>query len=90
VSALLDWGKHRFAQEVGLLRDVLLHGSTMKEILPCFQWYSSMAVIAQSYESFTINGMDYQTLPSSLFASLPYKLPRIDLISRRPAQRESY
>jgi hypothetical protein len=26
VSALLDWGKHRFAQEVGLLRDVLLHG----------------------------------------------------------------
>ena len=26
LSALLDWGKHRFAQEVGLLRDVLLHG----------------------------------------------------------------
>ncbi len=45
------------------------------EILLCFQWYSFMAVITRSYESFTINGMDHQTLPSSLFASLPYKLP---------------
>ena len=65
-------------------------GSTMTEILLCFQWYSFMAVITQRYESFTINGMDHQNLPSSLFASLPYKLPRIDLISCRPAQRESH
>jgi hypothetical protein len=88
MSALLDWGEHRFAQEVGLLRDVLLHGSTMLEILQCFQWYSFMAVITKSYESFAINGMDHQNLPSSLSASLPYKLLRIDLVScsARPAR----
>ncbi len=43
----------------------------MTEIHLFFQSYPFIAVITRSYESFTINGMDHQTLPSSLFASPP-------------------
>ena len=60
LSASLSWGKHRLAQEAGLFRDVLLHRSTVTEVLVFFQWYLFITVITHRYEPSAIRRQRFE------------------------------
>jgi hypothetical protein len=73
LSASSSRGEHRFAQEVGLFRGVLLHRSNMKEILFFFQWHLFILVITQPYALLSPSNPSYRasacSAPSSAIAA---------------------